>query len=168
MVYPKFEAAAGRSALFELKVRLLADKTKEIADLSDAHDFDRVCKGVLRVFRDRITEKESTKLQLAKKLRDFVVHGDFQKAFWKLGSEPSGVRALKFDDAQNGGGILAAIMGTQTGETKTTLVPFTKDVGKFGWLLEAATGGLLDHARAVSNDAIGIIDRISLDTARGL
>ena len=104
LVYSKFEAAAGRSALFELKIRLLADKTKEIAELSDAHDFDRVYKGVIRVFPNRMTEDEIAKLYLAKKLRDFVVHGDFQKAFWKLGSEPSGVRALKFDNPQDGEG----------------------------------------------------------------
>ncbi len=165
-VYEEFENVAGRAALFELKVRLLADKTKTISELSDGFDFDRVYRAVVNEFSSRINESEREQLKLAKKLRDHIVHGEFQKAFWKLKPASGGVRAISGLEGISNDQLLAKITGLANGTEEATPVPFTKGVGKFGWLLECAAWSLFNDAFEASTKAIAIIDRISLETAK--
>lgn len=162
----KFEKTAGRAVLFELKVRLLADKTKAISKLSDGFDFDRVYKAVCKEFAAKISTEDQEALKLAKKLRDHVVHAEFQKAFWKLKPDMAGVRVIDVAGL-SGEQLLEKITRVQGGLEEAKPVPFAKGAGKFGWLLEASTGSLLDEAYESCTKGIAVIDRISLETALG-
>lgn len=164
IVFPQFEAAAG-GALFELRVRLLACKTKELQDLADAHKFDQVLRKTMDFFRDRITPEESEILELAKKVRNKIVHGDFKAAFWKLKPDPSGVKVIKGLENASSEEILVKIFAAAGDSEDAKPVPLTKDVGKFGWLMEAALGGLFQDSMKLNDAAIAVIERVTTDTA---
>lgn len=165
IIYPQFEAAAGRSSLFELKLRLLASKTKELESVAEAHKFDQVFRATVKHFSDRINDEEKGILDLSKKVRNKIVHAEFQAAFWMLKPEPSPVKVLKGLENVSGQELLGKIFEMAEGKGEATTVPKTKNPGKFGWLLEAATGGLFQKSIELNTAAIAIIDRISLDTA---
>jgi len=164
LFYSKFEQAAGRAVLFELKIRLFADKTKNISKLSDSHDFDRVYKAVLSEFESKLSDSDREQLKLGKKLRDHIVHAEFQKAFWRLKPAPGGVRMIS-NLGTTGEEILKKIEAVMSGNEEAKIVPMAKNSGKFGWLLEAANGSLLDEAYENSTKAIAIVDRVSLEHA---
>lgn len=165
MIYPQFEAAAGRSALFELKVRLLADKTKALAGIAEAHQFDQVLRATVEHFQDRISSKERETLELAKKVRNKIVHGDFKEAFKMLQPQRSNVKVISGLENATGEDVLAKILAAVQGSGVAKSVPQTEDAGKFGWLLEATIGGLFQEAMKLNNAAIAIIERITTETA---
>jgi len=165
IIYPQFETAAGRSTLFELKFRLLANKTKELSDVAEAFKFNDTFQRTMEFFKTNLSQQDIETLELAKKIRNKIVHGDFKAAFNILKPAPSGARVLQDIENVSGEELLGKLFEMAEGKGNSTTIPEAEKPGMFGWLLEASMGNLFQKSIDLNNAAITIVDRIALDAA---
>ena len=145
---PAFARAAGDAAIFEMKARLLADKT-------DA-DRKKLFKMKLRVLLKELGKMfgldgvEQEKLDRACRLRNKVLHSDFCDARSIVVECKAALTAANVQKIDLESGSSVPVRDTSS----------TPDGGVFGWLMELGTSGAFDEAARIFREATGIIDRL--------
>jgi hypothetical protein len=152
----EFGNVAAIASIYELKLRLLADKTASIKDKSHAHRLEELEDAFIEHFRDKLTVEGITLLKTGRQLRNKVLHGDFSVAAAKVEELRPGVLSK--------GGVTA--LNLKDGTLKTVSGTDSRDTGIFGWLLECKTSGLFDQCRDIFAKMIGIVAQISHDEAQ--
>jgi hypothetical protein len=164
----QYKAAAAEGALYELHMRLLADKVPELQQSAYGERLEDV-EGLIAVhFSSALTEEEKTHLKLCRQLRNKILHCDFhaaRKKLLELGANPQPGNDRRTDLS----GLSARQMAekiTRGLSNATGSSEYVTDLGSgagmvFGWLLEA--GGAGDFTKAADSFARGaaIIDRLA-------
>lgn len=167
-------AEVGRLAVMqELKVRLLANKTREIQDSAYAFKVSDTEDAILKYFSDKkmLTEDESKTIVATRKIRNKVLHCEFDAAV-KLIEAASGkplpgpgVKVIKIAENATGEDILKSIFGDAI-ERKDVKDTTLKEGGLFGWLLDLAQRGGFSAAIEQFKKSLEVIDRLTSETAK--
>jgi hypothetical protein len=164
----QYKAAAAEGALYELRLRLLADKVPELQKLAHAQRLEDVETLIVSRFSSVLSEDEKETLRLSRQLRNKILHCDFHAARNKL--KKPGIDTPRGDVKK---ADVRGLSGSQMVEKIADLVasvPGTFDyvadakVGAgivFGWLLEAGLAGDFNKATEVFARAAAIIDRLA-------
>jgi hypothetical protein len=164
----QYKAAAAEGALYELHMRLLADKVPELQQSAYGERLEDVEGLIVVHFSSTLTEDEKNHLKLCRQLRNKILHCDFhaaRKKLEELGANPQPGNVRRTDISGLSGRemreqIIRA-MANAPGSSE-----YVADLGSragtvFGWLLEA--GGTGDFAKAAESFARGaeIVDRLA-------
>jgi hypothetical protein len=151
----EFGNVAAIASIYELKLRLLADKTPALKEKSHAHRLEELEDAFITHFEKMLTPDGITLLKTGRQLRNKVLHGDFSVAAKKVEELKPG--SLKKD------GVLSVKL--DTGTSKFVSGTDSRDTGIFGCLLECKTSGLFDQCRDIFAKMVGIIAQISHEEA---
>jgi hypothetical protein len=164
----QYKAAAAEGALYELYMRLLADKVPELQQSAYRERLEDVEGLIVVHFSSALTEDEKNHLKLCRQLRNKILHCDFHAARQKLeelgaNPQPGNVRMTDIS------GLSARQMAEKTASAVAHAPgssQYVADLGSragtvFGWLLEASEAG--DFAKAADSFAHGavIVDRLA-------
>jgi hypothetical protein len=153
----EFGNVAAIASIYELKLRLLADKTSALKNKSHAHRLEDLEDAFISHFQEKLTDKGVTLLKTGRQLRNKLLHSDFSIAAKK-------VEELRPGTLQRGGVIRVDL---SDGSTQAVSETDSRDTGIFGWLLESGMkGGLFEQCRIIFSQMIGIIAQISDDEAK--
>jgi hypothetical protein len=168
---PQFKAAAAEGAVYELYVRLLADKMPELQQSAYGERLEDVEGLIVAHFSSALTEDEKNHLQLCRQLRNKLLHCDFYAARNKLremgaNPQPGNVRRIDISGL-TGQQMLEKITAASSGPPGSSeyVADRRSEAGRvFGWLLDAGEAG--DFAKAASAFARGasIVDRLARDS----
>jgi hypothetical protein len=161
----QFERASGKSAVFELEVRLLADKTPALTKFAHEQSLTPILTPLVQHYSDQLSADEKTLLDTAKTLRNKVVHSDFKAAADKLDQPSGGVMHLTGLPTGGGRELTKFFQGVADGKITGDAVrpQSAKTVGIMGWLLESGANGTFVESERVFRGAIDIIVRLSRD-----
>ncbi len=157
-----FREAAGLAALYEMGVRLLADKTG-LESVSLAFRFQDTEDAVRERFKSNLSDEDRRILDHARPLRNKLLHGELRVARARVaelyGPEPQRVRKAVLPDVLTVDALLAAV------DTARALEDDDPQEGNlFGWLLQMNTDGTVRNAAEVFYKAIAIVDRLMLQS----
>jgi hypothetical protein len=161
----RYEAAAGKAAVIELKLRILTEIVPELEVY--AHDFPFKQQHVVDWFAgngDPLTADEVTTLGISNTFRNKYLHGDLRLArsrMQQLGAQArrSGGHLISLDIAA--GNLLGQIDAALVNETMTPVADTkTEDSGIGAWLLEFALTGDFEQAVAVFARTSVLIDAL--------
>jgi hypothetical protein len=167
----QYKAAAAEGALYELYMRLLADKVPELQQSAYGERLEDVEGLIVVHFSSALTEDEKNDLRLCRQLRNKILHCDFhaaRKKLEELGANPQPGNLRRTD--------ISGLSGRQMAEKITSALAnapgsskYVADLGSragtvFGWLLEAGEAG--DFAKAASSFSRGaaIVDRLAMSS----
>lgn len=165
----QYEQAAGRAALIELKLRILAEKIPELEPFAHDKKLENVEAKVSEWFGERLTKEDAERLATGRRLRNKLLHGDFRAARDKLQEAGAprtsgGVRRIVFGASASASDMLEKISAVAANEPgSSSLVSddrTTADSGIFGWLLELGTAGDLQLAKQVFAALGNLVDRL--------
>lgn len=80
----QYKAAAAEGALYELYMRLLADKVPALQQMAYGKDLKDVEAQIVAHFADALLDDEKTVLERCRQLRNKILHCDFFAARKKL------------------------------------------------------------------------------------
>jgi hypothetical protein len=167
----QYKAAAAEGALYELYMRLLADKVPELQESAYGEKLENVEELIVAHFASALTDDEKSHLKLCRQLRNKLLHCDFHAARKKLGElganpQPGNVRRTDIS------GMSGREMREQITRALANAPGSSEDVAAlgsragtvFGWLLEA--GGAGDFAKAAESFARGaaIVYRLAMNS----
>jgi hypothetical protein len=164
----QYKAAAAEGALYELYMRLLADKVPELQQSAYGERLEDVEGLIALHFSSALTEDDKNHLKLCRQLRNKLLHCDFhatRKKLGEIGANPQPGNVKKTD--------ISGLSGQEMLEKLTRALAhapgsseYVADLGSragtvFGWLLEAGQAG--DFAKAAESFARGaaIVDRLA-------
>lgn len=167
----QYKAAAAEGALYELHMRLLADKVPQLQQSAYGERLEDVEGLIVVHFASVLTDDEKRLLTLCRQLRNKILHCDFHSARKKLeelGVNPQSGNVRTTD--------ISGLFGRQMAEKITGAIAnapgssqYVADLGSragtvFGWLLEA--GGAGDFTKAADSFARGaaIVDRLATNS----
>jgi len=158
----QFERAAGKAAVFELEIRLVADKTPELTKFAHEQTLNPILTPFIEHFTAQLSDEDKQMLKTAQVLRNKIVHGDFKAAADKLDQPSGGVTHFKGLPTE-GKHLVKFFQGVADGKLAGTPVrqQSAKAVGVFGWLLEGGRNGTFAEAEKAFRSAIAIVDRLS-------
>ena len=153
-VFKYYSQCGSLCALYELEIRLIAGRTKELEHLAYKR-LSEIEEPFLAHFDSYLTAEEKNLLSKAKKIRDKLLHADFKGLIDKVKEispdkvKDSPVGMVKLDTQQ------------------TTMVSDTtkRQGGVFGWLLQSAQDGSLHEAGQLLNSAYQVVHRIAVQSA---
>jgi hypothetical protein len=144
----QYKAAAAEGALYELYMRLLADKVSELQHSAYSRRLKNVERLIVVHFSDALTDDEKNHLKLCRELRNKILHCDFHEARNRLeeigaNPQPGGVKRTDI------GGMSGQEMREQITRALADAPgssEYVADLGSragmvFGWLLEAGRAG---------------------------
>jgi hypothetical protein len=164
----QYKTAAAEGALYELRLRLLADKVAELRSLAHAPTLIRVEARIVKHFASVLTKDEKEVLILSLELRNRILHCNFRAARNKLqqmGVEPRRGNVKKVD--------VAGLSRTQMVEKIESVAAGVPDAfsyvadsiseagSVFGWLLELGQAGDFIQAVRAFERAAAIVDRLA-------
>lgn len=163
----QYKIAAGEGAVFELKLRLLADKTAQLQQCTHAQRLEDIETKVTEHFAGVLSDEDKCSLGLCRELRNKILHCNFRVArekLQKMGFEGTEGRVRRIDVRDLSGHQIAEKLSRvaanieeaeYVSETKTT------DPGKlYGWLMEMWSAGEFGQATDAFKKGAGIIDRL--------
>jgi hypothetical protein len=164
----QYKAAAAEGALYELYIRLLADKVPELQQTAYGERLEGVEGLIVVHFSSALTEDEKNHLKLCRQLRNEILHCDFhaaRKKLEELGANPQFGNVRRMEISGLSGREIAEQISRALANAPGSS-EYVADLGSqvgtvFGWLLEA--GGAGDFARAAASFARGaaIVDRLA-------
>jgi hypothetical protein len=167
----QYKAAAAEGALYELYMRLLADKVPQLQQSAYGERLEDVEGLIVVHFASALSDDETTLLTLCRQLRNKILHCDFhaaRKKLEELGVNPQPGNVRRTDISGLSGPEMAekirSALGNAPGSSQ-----YVADLGSragtvFGWLLEA--GGAGDFTKAADSFARGaaIVDRLAISS----
>jgi hypothetical protein len=167
----QYKAAAAEGALYELYMRMLADKVPELRQSAYGERLEDVEELIAAHFSSALTDDDKKHLKLCRQLRNKILHCDFHAARKKLeemgaSHQPGNVRRTDINglSGRQMAEKIASAMANVPASSE-----FVADLGSgagivFGWLLEAgASGDLVKAADAFARGAT-IVDRLARDS----
>jgi hypothetical protein len=171
MFEQQYKAAAAEGALYELQMRLLADKVPELQRAAYGKELKDVEALIIARFADALSDGEKTLLERCRQLRNKILHCDFRaarKKLQELGANPQRGDVAMVDirglSGQEMAGKIAAALSNVPGSSRY-VEDLPKGAGKiYGWLFNASRAG--DFSRAVESFARGaaIVDRLAMNS----
>jgi len=165
----QFKSASSEGAIFELKLRLLADKTPSLQQFAHEQKLEDIENKVTEYFGNALSEDEKNTIVVCHQLRNKILHCNFSAARKKLvesGAESisAGVKRIDINGLINITQIEAKITQAITnnpGSFESVSESATTTPGRiFGWLLEMGAAGDLLKAILVFQEASAILDRL--------
>jgi hypothetical protein len=164
----EYKQASGEGAIYELRMRLLADKIPALQATAYAARLEDVEGLICNHFTSALSQQEKDQLKTCRQLRNKILHCDFTAARDKLRAlgqptQSGGVR--KIDIAGLTGNQMAQkILAATSGDPNSSVAVATaaQQAGTvFAWLLEVGQAGDLASAAASFAKAAAIIDRLA-------
>lgn len=162
-----YKLAAGEGALCELRLRLLADKVPALEHLAHDRFLENIEKEVIVVFAHCLNAAEIETLTETRRLRNKLLHGDFQAARERLAQLGAPLRAggvVMFELQKVTGASMLEKVEAIAGGEPGTLVASTSSTAQgtiLGWLFELALSGDLHEAVKVFRRTVALIDRLA-------
>lgn len=163
IAFGHFRAAAATAAEYEMRVRLLADKTPALEQWSVAKNLHDVERPLIEHFAAALSAEEKQLLESVRVLRNKILHGEFTAARSKLEElghpkqEPQ-LQVVKLPDQVTLEAFHAAVAEAQ---------PFAVDAAPdrghlFAWLIQLAADGSLAAAATAFAKARDVINRLAM------
>lgn len=147
----QYASAAALAVTFELKCRLVADKTPGLEKAAHGN-LAALVDALLAEFDADLVEEDARVLKLARRLRNKIIHSDFHDARQILG-ELSGTEPP-------GGGVYHVDL--ETGDVGAVSDSNSTAEGRvFGWLLELCSAGAFLTCERIFNRAIEIVNELA-------
>jgi hypothetical protein len=167
----QYKAAAAEGALYELRMRLLADKVLELQKSAYRQELKDIEKLIIAHFASALSDDEKALLERCRQLRNKILHCDFhaaRKKLEELGANPQPGNVRRTD--------VSGLSGQQMAEKISSALAnapgssqYVADLGSragtvLGWLFEAGRAG--DFTKAVDSFARGaaIVDRLAMNS----
>jgi hypothetical protein len=175
MAMDLFGEVAKLAAMQELKIRLLANKTKAIEDSAYEHKVAETSNRIVEHFTStgHLTESDVKLLIKSQGIRNKILHCEFNEAVKRieslLGTPAPGksVQVLKFDPKIGGLDLLSKLFATQKaiaegtqGEHQDASKMSDRDLGIFGGLINAAHRRALHMAIEIFTQSNALLDRL--------
>jgi hypothetical protein len=165
----QYKAAAAEGALYELKMRLLADKVSALQQSAYRERLEGVEELIIGHFGSAVTDEEGTLLKRCRQLRNKILHGDFaaaRKKLEELGANPQHGNVKRVDIR----GLSGREIIDKIGDVRANAIGSYQYVGAspttagtvFAWLIEAGRAGDFKRASESFAQAVGIIDRLAM------
>ena len=165
----QYKAAAAEGALYELRMRLLADKVPALQQSAYGEKLEGVEELIVGHFGSTLTNEEATLLKRCRQLRNKILHCDFaaaRKKLEELGANPQHGNVKRVDIR----GLSGREMMDKISNVRANVVGSFQYVGAspasagavFAWLIEAAVAGDLKLASDSFARAAEIIDRLAM------
>lgn len=167
-----FGEVARLAAVQELKLRLLANKTKSIEDSAHAFHVHDTLQTVIGFFKDKklLNEHDIDHLKKSQKIRNKILHCEFNVAIRHIeelvGEKVPGrsISVFKINSEGSGGEILeiisSAIDGISSNKNSNASTMKDRDIGVFGGLLNATQTGAMTIAIEIFEKSNEIIERL--------
>ena len=169
----QFKLASGEGAVFELKLRLLADKIPTLQRFAHAQTLQGIENEIAQHFGHALSEAEKSTLALCPELRNKILHCNFSVARERLadlGAEPQSAGVRKIDLTGIGANEMRAKVEQAIVQNQGTFVsgsPTTQPGSVFGWLLEVCAAGDFQNAVSAFRNAAAIVDRLASGSGTG-
>ena len=169
IVEQQFKAAAAEGALYELRMRLLADKAPAIQKAAYKADLRDVEHLIVTAFSDALCDDEKRLLEQCRQLRNKLLHCDFNALRKKLaeqGVDPRHGEVKRIDIARLSGaemaGKISDVAANAPGSFEYVGDMPAKAGTVFGWLFDAGTSGNFKEAASSFARAAAIIERLAM------
>ena len=161
LLFPPFREACGWGCEYELRVRMLADKTEGIEE-AFSERLEAVEDKITGHFRAHLSEQEVQLLATIRVLRNKLLHADFTKAraqLKKLGHDPGpAVSFAKLPDRITVEGFVAAAEKASPLDVEAK----SAEGSVFGWFLQLRADGSIEVASAAFRAGIRIVNRLAI------
>jgi hypothetical protein len=165
----QYKVAAAEGAIYELRMRLLADKAPELQQAAYVERLQDNEHLIVAHFGTALGSDEINTFELARQLRNKILHCDFlavRKKLESLGAVPQRADVKKADIRGLTGAQMAeriAAVVTNTPGTFEYVADTRPTAGiVFGWLLELGAAGDFTRAADCFRRATAIIDRLAM------
>jgi len=165
----QYREAAAEGAIYELRMRLLADKVPELRSAAYGKRLKGVEERILTHFANALSEDEKNALRLSLELRNKILHCDFSAArdrLERLGERTQRGNVKKADIRGLSGAQMAEKIASVIGESPGTfeyVADSEAGAGRvFGWLLEAGQSGDFTRAVCAFTRAAAIVGRLAM------
>jgi hypothetical protein len=148
----QFGYAIGRAGCFELKVRLLADKTPSLQANSLSADLTPLCSDIASEYSAALQDDDRKLLAALPGIRNKLLHVEFSRAQGRI---------KPFVETLHDAGVTKVDL--QTGEMLPVAGSSTMQGRLFGWLLEAGSSGALRVASDLFFHGIVLAERLMLE-----
>ena len=158
-VYILYRNAAGFGAEYELRLRMLADKTPNLTALSQEKNLETLEDAVFEEFTAHLEPGEADALRKVRQARNKLLHGAMTKLREKLGELGHTHGAMKVRKLE---GELTVDRLVKEVRTAPLLAPTAPDVGNLmGWLIQCGIDGTFEQAGKSFHAAIRVLDRLA-------
>jgi hypothetical protein len=167
----QYKAAAAEGAIYELHMRLLADKVPELQQAAYGERLEDIENFIVSHFKIKLSCSDMETFQLSRQLRNKILHCDFlavRNKLRALGADPQRADVKKIDIAGMSGVEMAAKIAAVASNTPGTFeyVADNKPApgAVFGWLLEVGAAGDFQRAVDCFARATEIVDRLAMSS----
>jgi hypothetical protein len=150
-----FGFAVARAGCFELKARLLADKTSTLQKTCLSADLLPLCRAIANEYSAALSAEERHLLEALPGLRNKLLHVELSRAQG---------RVKPFIESLKDAGVTKVDL--RTGDTVSVASSSTMQGRLFGWLLEAATSGAFTVAADLFLDGVVLVERLAIESDR--
>jgi hypothetical protein len=165
----QYKAAAAEGALYELRMRLLADKIPALQHSAYGERLEGVEELIAGHFGSVLTVEEVALLKKCRQLRNKILHCDFaaaRKKLEELGANPQHGNVKRVDVRGLSGremmDKISDVRANVVGSFQFVAASPTSAGAVLAWLIEAAVAGDLKLASASFARAAEIIDRLAM------
>jgi hypothetical protein len=169
---PQYKAAAAEGALYELRMRLLADKVPALQQAAYGERLEDVEGLIIVHFAGHLTDQEKSLLKLCRQLRNKILHCDFhaaRKKLGELGANPQQGNVKRIDiRGLSGRAVIAKISDVTANVVGTFQYVGASPTGAgavLAWLIEAGVAGDFTEAAKSFARAAQIIDHLAMSEA---
>lgn len=175
-----FGEVAKLAAIQELKIRLLANKTKAIEESAYEYHVSETSKKIIEHFKsiNSLTVAEADLLTKSQTIRNKILHCEFNEAVKRIealvGSSAPGpsVQMIKFDPNIGGSALQDILLAAQNaiatgqpGPHRDASTLSDNELGIFGGLINCAQRGALEMAYNIFKKSNDVLDRLmNIDT----
>ncbi len=163
-MYNIFGESAKFAAIYELKLRLLADKSPCTKQVSMNYSLENVENVIFKYFGKELTDQNRLLLTSCRQLRNKLFHTEFSAAN-KIMEDVYGISSpdlVKYIKLEEGADILEEILAHNNGikEPSSILANKEKDTGIYGWFLQIYHSQILVRSIQTFIDAGNLIDKL--------
>jgi hypothetical protein len=145
--FEAFARTAAHACVFELKLRLLADNTPNLARWSLEQKLSKVLEVVLGEYGPKLSDDDKKLLGECARLRNKLIHVELSRVTGRL---------VTFGEELNRGQVVQLTL--DTGEIKQVAQTATQDGKIIGWLLESALSRAFDAGQRIFFNGILVLD----------
>ena len=144
-----FARAAALACVFELKLRLLADNTPNLARWSLEQKLSKVLDVVLDEYAQKVSEEDKKLLEECARLRNKLIHAELSRVSGRL---------VNFGEELERGKVVQ--LSLDTGEIKKVEQTTTQDGKIYGWVHESALSGAFEIGQRIFYEGIVVLERL--------
>jgi hypothetical protein len=151
----RFGFAVARGGCFELKARLLADKTPSLQKICLSADLSALIEKIAAEYADVLTEEDAGLLGALPGLRNKLFHLELSRVTGRI---------KPLTDSLREAGVVK--VNLETGESVNVASTRTAEGRIFGWLVESTESGALTIAADKFLDGVIVLERLMVESDR--